>query len=172
MHYGGDKTKVTQMNLTTILINVFAFSCLIGAFIKDRAKTKQSLKVAVKSFFYILPTVLIIIIFIGLLLGFVPQSQISKIVGEQAGSGGVLVVALLGAILHIPSLISFPLAATLLKTGASVTLVAVFITTLTMIGIVTLPLEIKELGKKMALLRNGISFVIAIIIGIVMGAIL
>ncbi len=160
------------MNSTAIFINIFALSCLIGAFIKDRAKTKQSLKVAVKSFFRILPTVLIIIILIGLLLGFVPQTQISKVIGKHAGFGGVLVVALLGAILHIPSLISFPLAASLLKSGASVTPVAVFITTLTMIGMVTLPLEIKELGKKMALLRNGISFVIAIIIGIVMGAIL
>jgi len=41
-----------------------------------------------------------------------------------------------------------------------------------MIGIVTLPLEIKELGKKVALLRNGISFVFAIIIALIMGSIL
>ena len=160
------------MNTTAIMINVFAFTCLFVSFFKNKEKTKQSLKVATKSFFRVLPMVFIIIIFIGLLLGFIPQSQISKIVGEQAGFFGVLVVALLGAVFHIPSLISFPLAASLLESGASVTLVAVFITTLTMIGVVTLPLEIKELGKKMALLRNGISFVIAIIIGIVMGAIL
>jgi len=145
---------------------------LIFAFIKNRAKARQALTAALKSFFRILPIVLIIIILIGLLLGSVPQSQISKIVGREAGFGGVLIVALLGALLHIPSLVSFPLAASLLKSGASVTSVAVFITTLTMIGMVTLPLEIKELGKKMALLRNGISFLIAIIIGILMGTIL
>lgn len=160
------------MNTTAIFINVFVFVFLIFAFIKDRIKTKQALTVALKSFFRIFPTVLTIIIFIGLLLGFVPPSQISKIVGEQAGLWGVLIVALLGSFLHIPALISFPLAASLLKSGASVTSVAVFITTLTMIGVVTLPLEIKELGKKMALLRNGISFIVAIIIGIIMGVIL
>ena len=160
------------MNATTVFINLFAFGCLIFAFIKDRKKIKQALTVALKSFVGILPTVLIIIILIGLLLGFVPRSQISKIVGEQAGFGGVIIVALFGSILHIPSLVSFPLAASLLKSGASVFSVAVFITTLTMIGVVTLPLEIKELGKRMALLRNGISFVIAIIIGLIMGAIL
>jgi len=160
------------MNTTAIFINIFAFGCLILALIKDKTKTKQALSVALKSFFHILPTVLSVIIFIALLLGFVPQTQISKVVGEQAGFGGVFIVALLGSFLHIPSLISFPLAASLLKGGASVTSVAVFITTLTMIGVVTLPLEIKELGKKMALLRNGISFVIAITIGIIMGMIL
>ncbi len=64
------------------------------------------------------------------------------------------------------------MAAALLNKGASVTSVVVFITTLTMIGVVTLPLEIKELGKRLALWRNGLSFIIAIIIGIIMGVIL
>ena len=160
------------MNTTALMINVFAFTCLFISFLNNKEKTKQSLRVSTKSFFRVLPIVFIIIIFIGLLLGFVPQNQISKIVGEQTGSWGVLVVALLGAVLHIPSLISFPLAGSLLESGASVTSVAVFITTLTMIGVVTLPLEIKVLGKKLALLRNGISFCIAIIIALIMGAIL
>lgn len=160
------------MKTTATMINVFAFACLFISLLKNKEKTKQSLKVAIRSFFRVLPMVFIIIIFIGLLLGFVPQSQISRLVGEQAGLGGVLVVALLGAVLHVPSLISFPLAASLLESGASITSVAVFITSLTMIGVVTLPLEIKILGKKMALLRNGISFGIAIVIGLIMGTIL
>jgi uncharacterized membrane protein YraQ (UPF0718 family) len=160
------------MNTTAIMINVFAFACLFVSFLKNKEKTKQSLKVATKSFFRVLPMVFIIIIFIGLLLGFIPRNQISIIVGEQAGFLGILVLALFGSILHIPSLISFPLAASLLESGASVTSVAVFITTLTMIGVVTLPMEIKELGKKLALLRNGISFGVAIIIALIIGAIL
>jgi len=160
------------MSSTAIFINVFTLGCLIFAFIRNRAKTRQALIVAVKSFLRILPIVFTIIIFIGLFLGFVSPSIISEIVGEQSGFGGVLFVALLGAISHIPSLVSFPLAASLIKSGASVTAVAAFITTLTMIGIVTLPLEIKELGKKVALLRNGISFVFAIIIAFIMGSIL
>ena len=160
------------MNETALFINIFALGCLIFALVKDRTKTRQAIVVAIRSFIRIFPTVLIIIILIGLLLGFVPQSEISRIVGKEAGFRGILVIALLGAVLHIPSLISFPLAASLLKGGASVTSVAVFITTLTMIGMVTLPLEIRELGKKMALLRNGISFLIAIVIGLIMGALL
>jgi len=160
------------MNTTAIMINLFAFACLFISFLKNKKKTIQCLQVAIKSFIRILPMVFIIIIFIGLLLGFVPQNQISRLIGEQAGFGGVLVVTLLGAALHIPSLISFPLAASLLESGASITSVAAFITSLTMIGVVTLPLEIKMLGKTMSLLRNGISFGIAIIIALIMGVIL
>jgi len=116
--------------------------------------------------------VFIIIIAIGLLLGFVPPDQISTFVGDQSGAGGVLLIGLVGALMHIPALLSFPLASSILENGASVTAVAAFITTLTMIGMITLPLEIKILGKKMALLRNGISFVIAILIAFIMGMIL
>jgi uncharacterized membrane protein YraQ (UPF0718 family) len=161
-----------MMNKTALLINVFAFACLSISLIRNKAKTKQSLMVAVKSFFRILPIVFVIIIVIGVLLGFVTSTKISEVVGEQAGFGGVIFVAFFGAILHIPALISFPLAASLLECGASITVVATFITTLTMVGIVALPLEIKELGKKICLLRNGISFILAIIIALIIGAIL
>jgi len=74
--------------------------------------------------------------------------------------------------MHIPALLSFPLASSILENGASVTAVVAFITTLTMIGMITLPLEIKMLGKQIALLRNGISFVIAILIAFIIGMIL
>ncbi|WP_054841646.1 permease [Thermococcus peptonophilus] len=163
------------MSITAIIINLMALVSLLIAFIKDREKAKKSLKIAGKSFVRMFPPMVLTIIFIiGLLLGFVPPSQISRFIGEQSGIGGVLLIGTLGgAIMHIPALLSFPLAASLLEGGgASVTAVAAFITTLTMIGIVTLPLEIKELGRKMALLRNGLSFIIAIIIALIMGAIL
>jgi len=160
------------MNITAIIINGIAVVALLVAFIKDRKKAIKSLKMAGKSFIRMLPMVFIIIIIIGLLLGFVPPAQISRFVGDQSGIGGVLLIGIVGAIMHIPALLSFPLAASLLESGASVTAVVVFITTLTMIGTITLPLEIKELGKKIALLRNGMSFVIAIIIALIMGVIL
>ncbi len=160
------------MNSTVIFVNVFASSCLIVAFIKDRKKTKQSLIMAIKSIFRILPIILIMIILIGLLLGFLQSGLITRIIGKQSGFSGVFFAALFGTIMHIPALISFPLAASLLKSGASITAVAAFVTTLTMVGTIMLPLEIKELGKEITLFRNGISFIIAIIIALIMGVIL
>jgi len=160
------------MSTTAIIINLLALGCLVFALARDRGRTKQAMGVAVKSFVRILPTVFMIIVIIGLLMAFAPPEVISRLIGEQAGFGGLLAIAALGAVLHIPALISFPLAASLLQSGAGVASVAAFITTLTMIGAVTLPLEIKELGRKMAFLRNGLSFIIAVIIALTMGAIL
>jgi uncharacterized membrane protein YraQ (UPF0718 family) len=145
---------------------------LVTALLKDRTKTKESLIISIKLFVRILPAVIAIVVLIGLLLGFVSQPQISKIMGEHSRLWGIILAALTGSILHIPAIISFPLAASFLKGGASVAAVAAFITTLTMVGVITLPLEIKELGKKIAILRNVISFIAAIIIALIMGAIL
>ena len=60
----------------------------------------------------------------------------------------------------------------LLKQGASYSTVAVFMTTLMMVGVVTLPLEIKYFGKKVAILRNLLNLLAAIVIGILIGIIL
>ena len=160
------------MNVTALVVNGIAIAGVIAAFYRDRAKAVRSLKTAAVSFIKILPMTLIIVLFIGLLLGFVPPDQISRFVGEQSGISGVLLVGAVGALMHIPALLSFPLAASLLESGATVTAVAAFITTLTMIGTITLPLEIHTLGKRLALLRNGISFVVAIVIALIMGLIL
>ena len=160
------------MSSTAIFINLFVIFFMIVSLLKDKDKTKKAIIIAGKSLLKILPSVLMIIMLIGLLLGLLSPAKISQFIGEQSGWEGFLLIALLGTIMHIPSLLSFPLAASLLDKGAQVASVAVFITTLTMIGIVTLPLEIKIMGKKFALLRNGISFIMAILIALIMGAVI
>lgn len=160
------------MSSTAIFINVIAILCLVFSLIMDRQKTRQAVKIAMSAFLRILPQALLIIVLIGLLMGFISPAIISRLLGQQSGMGGIFIAAVFGAVLHIPSIISFPLAASLLQKGAAATVIATFITTLTMIGMVTLPLEMKELGKKFALWRNGISFIVALLIGLLMGWIL
>jgi uncharacterized membrane protein YraQ (UPF0718 family) len=160
------------MNITAIIINLIALIGIIIAFIKNKQKALKSLKMAGKTFVRILPMTLIIVIVIGLLLGFISSDQISHFIGNQSGPFGVILVGVAGAVMHIPALLAFPLGSSLLDNGASITAVAAFLTTLTMIGMITLPLEIKVLGKKMALLRNGFSFIAALLIAFILGMLL
>ncbi len=118
------------------------------------------------------PAIAIIMVLVGLLMGFFKPELISKLLGNKTGIVGITLASLAGAILMIPSLVAFPLTASLVESGASISVAAAFITTLTMIGFVTLPIEIKEMGKKLTLLRNGISFIIAVGIALIMGVIL
>lgn len=99
-----------------------------------------------------MPYVVIIVLAIGLMQGFLSKEIISGFLGESSGFSEVFLAGLLGAILYIPAIVSFHLTASLINSGASIMVAVVFITTLTMVGFLILPLEIKELGKKFAIL--------------------
>lgn len=158
--------------MTAIVINSIVVLLLIISFVKDRKKTVEAIKIGMISLLKLMPVLISITLMIGLLMGFVSPDMISKVIGENSGFKGVITSSLFGSVLHIPSIVAFPLSASLIERGASIMSVAAFITTLTMIGFVTLPLEIKELGKRFALLRTTFSFVAAICVAIIMGLIL
>ena len=157
---------------TLIVIYGLLAICLVWSLLKSRQKTTQSFKVAARALWKMAPGLLAIVGVVGLILGVLPPETITKLVGEEAGFLATATAAVLGAVTLIPALISFPLAASLLRSGATVTTIAAFITTLVMVGFVTAPMEIKALGKKFTLLRNGLSFVAALIIAGLMGVIL
>ena len=74
-----------------------------------------------------------------------------------------------GCITLIPGFVAFPLAASLLAAGAGYAQIAVFISTLMMVGIATLPLEIKYFGRKTALKRNVLALISAMLTSSVIG---
>lgn len=125
-----------------------------------------------KALWNMAPMLLAIVGLVGLILGVLPPETISRLLGIEAGAVAPIAAAIIGSITLIPALISFPLAGSLLDSGATVITITVFITTLLMVGTVTAPMEIKALGKKFTLLRNGLSLIAALIIAAVMGVIL
>lgn len=160
------------MSATAIIIDAFAAACLVLSLARNREKTKWALRIAFNATKRIGPLVLGIIAVIGLIVGFVPASWIASTIGPGRGAFGMVFAALLGAILFIPGLIAFPLARSLLDLGAGVMSIAAFVTTLMMVGFVFLPLEIKELGKRFAAIRNGLALGAALVIAALMGLIL
>ena len=153
---------------TFILILLTGISLLLS-FILDKEKTFLGLKKGGKMLFNIFHPFLNILILISIVLFFIPDYLIVQYLGANSGWYGFGIAALVGSITLIPGFISYPLAATLLKQGATYAVVAVFMTTLMMVGVVTLPLEIKYFGKKAAIARNVLNLIAAIIIGILMG---
>ena len=143
--------------------------CLALSFLVDRRKTYLGCQRGLAMFLTILPTLLLVIALVSIFLYLFPKEVLASTLGAKSGFLGVLIAALLGSIALIPPFIAFPLGRILLDQGIPATTVAVFITTLIMVGFLTLPLEIKFLGKKAALLRNFFSFAGALIIGLLVG---
>ena len=156
----------------TKILYLVASLLLILSFIKDKNKTKMALEKAWKAFENILPQFLSILIIIGILLSIITPETISRLIGEKSGWTGMLVAGAIGSITLIPAFIAFPLAAALLKSGAGYMQIAVLISTLMMVGIVTMPVEIKYFGRKATILRNSMAFIFSFIAAIVIGWVL
>ena len=156
----------------TILLYILAITALGISFFKDRKKTKMALKKAWKALENILPQFLSILLIIGLALAILSPETITALLGTSSGIWGVLGAALIGSITLIPGFVAFPLAAALLKNGAGYMQIAVFVSTLMMVGIITLPLEVKTFGRRAALVRNVSAFVFSLIASFVIGVVL
>lgn len=157
------------MDSTIYIVTVVALGI---SFFKSKEKTVQALKKAWKSFENILPQFLSILLIIGFVLSVLNANQISKLIGQESGWMGVFIASIIGSITLIPGFIAFPLASALLKNGAGYMQIGAFISTLMMVGIVTIPLEIKFFGKKAAILRNTLAFIFSLFVALMLGVLI
>jgi uncharacterized membrane protein YraQ (UPF0718 family) len=95
--------------------------------------------------------------------------MITKIIGSDSGWLGVVLASVVGAVTLIPGFVAFPMAAMLLQGGAGYMQIGAFISTLMMVGIVTMPVEIKYFGKKMTIYRNVLAFIFSFIVAYIIG---
>ena len=84
---------------------------------------------------------------------------------------GTLLASLVGSVTFIPGFISYPLAGILHSRGVPYTVLAAFVTTLMMVGVVTFPLEQRFLGTKVAVIRNVLYFCLALVTSLAIGII-
>jgi uncharacterized membrane protein YraQ (UPF0718 family) len=158
--------------MVAIIINAITISLLGFTIFKNKEKAKKALVMALVKAVNLLPMLLVIIVLIGLIFGFIPPEMIRNYLGSNDNILQIVLASIFGAITLIPSIVALPLAGSLIEAGASYTPVAAFITTLTMVGFITLPIELKELGKKITILRNVFAFIFAIIISLIIGVLM
>lgn len=150
--------------MSSLILYVIAFVLFLISYKKDKKKTKKALLKGWKSIENILPQFLGIILVVGLTLAILKPETISNIIGSNSGIFGVILSALLGSIAMMPTFVAFSTGNMLLQNGAGIAQVAALISTLTLIGIITIPLETKYIGKRAAIYRNILAFVFSIIV--------
>lgn len=136
---------------------------------KSKNKFNITLKESFKSGKDFIPIFLVIVIVLALTSSFLSKDFINDYTTMFSGLQGIFGAAILGSIVHIPPFIAFPIGGQILQSGVNAGVIAVLINTLIMVHTGTLPIEIKAMGWKFAIARNGLSFVFAIIIGIIIG---
>ncbi len=149
--------------MNSIYLYFLALLFLLISYLKDRQKTKMALFKAWKSFSNLIPEILSVMMFAGIILAILNPNTISKLIGAESGFSGILLSLIAGSVALIPGFVAFPLGAALLEEGAGYAQIAAFVSSLMAVGIVTLPLEIKYFNKRIAILRNAFALIVSFI---------
>ena len=160
------------MDVFTIGFWVIGLTLFVIAMAKDKGKAKEAMKKSRGMMKNMIGDIIGIIFMIGLILTLIPPETIERVLGSGNIWLSSVIAALVGSITLIPAFVAFPLVGSFVDAGASIVPGVAFLTTLTMVGVVTFPLEKKEFGTKFALTRNVLSFTAAIAIAVLMGVIL
>ncbi|MGF7017891.1 uncharacterized membrane protein YraQ (UPF0718 family) [Lachnospiraceae bacterium PF1-21] len=160
------------MDIFTLALWIITLVWFVVSIIKDKKRTFTSVKMSSGMMKKIGGDMIAILLLIGLILTLIPPETLNRFLSESDNIFSIVIFALVGCITLIPAFVAFPLAGSLVDAGAGIMPIVAFITTLTMVGIVTFPLEKREFGVKFTLIRNSLSFVFAIVIAVIMGVML
>ena len=112
-----------------------------------------------------LPVLLGILLLVGLINTLVPPEFFSRVfIGHKLLDP--LIGAVFGSVAAGSPLTSYVIGGELLSGGTSLVAVLAFIVSWVTVGLVQLPAESLMLGRRFALVRNGISFVMAVIVAL------
>jgi uncharacterized membrane protein YraQ (UPF0718 family) len=159
------------------MIKTFKFPILIGfifvvlAIITPTTAARSTLVTwdYFKEMALIIPPVFLLM---GLMEVWVPKDKIKKWLGSGSGIRGGLISLALGTLPTGPLYVAFPMTATLLRKGASITNMVIFLGSWAALKIPQLMVEIKFLGIPFTGLRFIFTFATLVIMGLIMETIL
>jgi uncharacterized membrane protein YraQ (UPF0718 family) len=161
-----------EVIMTTIILISGAIGFFIWSLFRDRKKTKEAFKIARGMFLKTAVQIAGILALISLFLTLIPPELIKNVMGSANETMSIIWGSLIGTVTIIPAFVAFPLSKSLLDAGAALTAIAAFLTTLTMVGFATFPIEKEYFGTKFTVYRNLFSFTAAILIALFMGVLL
>ncbi len=148
----------------------FFFILLLGLFVLTFINQSlgwtalQLTRNSILDMLFLLPPVLI---FVGLLDQWVKKETLMKYMGEKSGIYGILFSLLLGGIAAGPLYVAFPIAALLLKKGASIRYIVFFLGVWTTAKLPILVYEFSSFGVTFTLIHICFGLVFFYIMGII-----
>jgi len=113
---------------------------------------------------WVLPAVMVII---GLFSVWVSNETVVKYIGRSSGAKGIFFSIVLGMLPTGPIYIAFPLAVALLKKGAKISNIIIFISAWACIKLPQELIEIQFLGIEFTLLRLALTIIFVVLMGMI-----
>jgi len=157
------KRKIGKEHIALAVLILIATAVLL--FFPDKAGPVLNIsKNYLKELAMILPAIMIII---GLFSVWVSKDTVVKYIGRSSGVKGIFFAILLGVLPTGPIYIAFPMAVALLKKGAKISNIIIFISAWACIKLPQELMEVQFLGIEFTLLRLSLTIVFVVLMGII-----
>jgi len=155
------------MVIATVIMGVLAIILVSVGYYKGGGEHVLGLKSAMNMTIQILPLVILAFIVAGMIQTLVSHEFLSKWIGKGSGIRGILIGTVAGSLTPGGPYVSLPIAAGLLRSGASVGTTVAFLTGWSLWAFGRLPLEVGIMGWKFTLIRMVSTFLFPPIAGLI-----
>ena len=153
------------MLIPTIIMGVLAIILIFFSY--QKGLHVQGLKITGGILWQMLPILVLALVVAGMVQVLVPREIISRWIGEASGLRGILIGTVIGGLMPGGPYVSLPVAAGLMRAGASIGTMVALITGWSILAFTRLPIEIGVMGWKFTLIRLACSFFFPPIAGLI-----
>ena len=155
------------MLIPTIVMGALAAILLFMGYYRGEGQHISGMKSALSMTIEILPLLVFAFIVAGMVQVLLPRELLAKWVGAESGMRGIFIGTVAGAFVTGGPYVSLPVAAGLLRSGASVGTMVAFLTGWSLWAVSRLPMEVGILGWRFTLIRIASTFFFPPIAGLI-----
>ena len=156
--------KKLVRNYLMLLIVIMLFVVLLFIFPQNKEAIIENSANYFFEMILILPAVMILM---GLFNVWISEKAVANYLGKQSGLKGSLISVFLGALPTGPLYVAFPLASSMIKKGASISNIVVFLSAWACLKLPQELVEFQFLGWKFMVLRWALTVILVVLMGLV-----
>jgi uncharacterized membrane protein YraQ (UPF0718 family) len=141
------------MLIPTIIMGIVALVLLLIGYQRGAGQHIEGIKSALSMTIGILPLLVFAFTIAGMTQVLLPQEMIAKWVGTESGLRGIFIGSVAGGLCPGGPFVSLPIAAGLIRSGASMGTMVAFLTGWSLWAVSRLPMEVGILGWKLTSIR-------------------
>lgn len=158
------------MLISTLFMALIAIVLVIMGHRKGGGEDVEGLRIAMHMSWTILPLLLFAFVVAGMIQTLIPAQTATKWVGEASGIRGILLGSMAGGLAPGGPYVSLPIAAGLIRSGASIGTMVAFLTGWSLWALARLPMEVGILGWRLTLARVASTLVFPPVAGLIANA--
>lgn len=147
--------KTTTLIIPTLILCIIAVVLLTVAYFKQQELPLRGLRITGTMLLPMVPMLLAAFIIAGQMQVLLPKDTVRQFVGEEAGFKAVLIGSVAGALTPGGPVVSFPIAMSLSKSGASIGCVVAYLVAWALWGLNGLAFELSVLGPRLTLAKRA-----------------